>query len=100
MLTAAGFEPELFAGFPDTGGGWKSRLFRAIRRTAVALHLIPPTMNGKERIKRLLFGKLDPLPKELTDDIGKVYPLVPVQIGQAVCEHKVIYAIGRIAKCN
>lgn len=97
LLQSAGFQPELLAGFPDASLGWKSRLFRALRKSAVSLHLIPRTMGGKEKIKRLLYGTLHSLPQELTESIGEVHPLVPVPAGQAVRGHKVIYAIGRLA---
>jgi ubiquinone/menaquinone biosynthesis C-methylase UbiE len=97
LLERAGFQAELFAGFPDQSQGLKSRLFRALRKTAVSWNLIPQTMNGKEIIKRLLYGKLTPLPAELTDSIGEVHPLVPIQKGQAVYGHKVLYAVGRLS---
>jgi SAM-dependent methyltransferase len=97
MLHAAGFAAELLAGFPDSGRGLKSRVLRSVRKAAVSMHLIPQTMNGKERIKRLLHGKLVPLPAELTESIGEVHPLVPVPAGQTVSGHKVIYAVGRLA---
>ena len=97
MLERVGFQVEIFAGFPDEGQGLKSHVFRALRKTAVSMHLIPQTMNGKERIKRLLYGKLVPLPSELTDSIGEVHPLVPIPEGQAVSGYKVIYAVGKLA---
>jgi ubiquinone/menaquinone biosynthesis C-methylase UbiE len=97
LLEEAGFRAELFAGFPDASDGVKSRVFRAIRKTAVSMNLIPTTMNGKEKIKRLLHGKLTPLPSELTNRIGEAHPLMPVEPGQTLSRHKVIYAIGRLS---
>lgn len=94
LMERAGFRAELYAGFPDVSDGWRSRMFRSLRKTAVSMNLIPQTMNGKEKIKRLLYGKLTPLPAELTDSIGEVHPLISIPAGQAVCGHKVLYAIG------
>jgi ubiquinone/menaquinone biosynthesis C-methylase UbiE len=96
LMRDAGFDVELLAGFAEAKHGPRARLFGALRRTAVSLNLIPQTMRGKEKIKRLLYGKLTPLPTELTPGLGEARPLVQVRDGQAVRAHKVIYAIGRL----
>ena len=96
MLAEAGFKPELLAGFPVPKHGAKTRLINTLRRVAVRFHLIPKTMNGKKLLKRLVFGKLQPMPKQITDETGTFHPPAPHPPEQPVTEHKVLYAIGRL----
>lgn len=95
LLGKAGFESEVLAGFPVTEPGIKSRILNLVRRIAVRLKLVPKTMSGKEIIKRLLHGKLYPLPRELSEGVGEFHPPVPVDGRQAVSDYKVLYIIGR-----
>lgn len=94
LLSEAGFKGEVFAGFPVAGRGLKSRILGMVRKVAVGLNLIPKTMRGKEMIKRLLYGKLSPVPSELTEGLGEFYPPIPVDGRMAVPDYKVIYAVG------
>lgn len=94
LLHRKGFDTELFAGFPVRAKTFLSRILSVARRLAVALHLIPKTMKGKELVKRLLYGKLLPLPAELADGMAELYPLVPIKADGPVSQYKVIYAIG------
>lgn len=96
LLSRAGFVPELLTGFPTSQGGWKSKVIGLVRQIAVRLHLIPDTMEGKEALKRLFYGKLEPLPSEMTDDIGEFHPPVPYSSPEPVTGWKVLYAIGRL----
>src|SRR6185437_14607490 len=72
----------------------RARALPAARRFATALNLVPKTLKGRARIKRLLFGKLRQMPAELPPDFAPVEPLVAVD-ETAVTGHKVIYVIGR-----
>jgi SAM-dependent methyltransferase len=96
ILERAGFSVDVLAGFPDEKRGLKSRVLGLLRKVAVSLDLIPKTMHGKEKFKRLFYGELSPLPAELTEEIGRVQPLVPVGSRTSVDNYKVLYAIGRL----
>jgi hypothetical protein len=74
-----------------------SRILGLARRVAVRLHLIPKTMAWKIRLKRLLFGKLDPIPPELQIDDELCQDVIPIESSQPVQDYKVIYAVGRRA---
>ena len=95
LLRAEGFAVELAAAFPAAEPGPTAGLYRLLRATAVKLRLIPRTMAGKERLKRLLYRGLRPLPAELTDE-GRATPLVAVGPGTPVTGYKVVYATGRL----
>ena len=63
-LSRAGFAVNLGVGFPEKAGALDS-VVGQIRRAAVAAHLIPQTMTGKAFLKRLFYGSLEQLPREL-----------------------------------
>lgn len=94
LLESEGFAAEVFAGFPDAPAGLSSRVKRAVRKAAVSLNLIPKTMEGKERFKRLFYGALEPLPAELGEGEGEADALTPVTDDAPVTGHKVLYAVG------
>jgi hypothetical protein len=52
-------------------------------------------MKGKEKLKRLFFGKLIPLPPELTDDMSDYSPPIPIPHDLPDNRHKVLFAAGR-----
>ena len=54
--------PELFS--------LKGKVISQIKQLAVKFHLIPKTMKGKEKLKRLFFGKLHPLPPEISEEMA------------------------------
>jgi len=97
LLTDSGFDVEIFGGYPVGDHGLKGRILGVVRDVAVKLHLIPRTMKWKIWLKRLLFGKLTPIPAELEVDDAQCEELIPIQSSQEVSDYKVIYAVGRRA---
>jgi SAM-dependent methyltransferase len=101
LLGARGFEVHVSAAFAlEAPRGtrliqrMRARALPAARRFATALNLVPKTLRGRARIKRLLFGKLRQMPAELPPDFAPVEPRVAID-EPAVTGHKVIYVIGR-----
>jgi hypothetical protein len=76
---------------PLTFGG---QALRTLKRAAVQLDLIPKTMKGKELLKRIVFGSLVELPKEIPD--GKSVELPePIAADRPDREHRVLFAVAR-----
>jgi SAM-dependent methyltransferase len=71
----------------------KRSLAGAARKIAEALHLVPKTLRGRARIKRLIFGKLRTLPPELPTGFAPREKLRPLGNARAT-DHKVIYVIA------
>ena len=71
-LLDAGFSVQCYGAIPMDQPSLRERVFRPIKRLAAQLHLIPNTMQGREWIKRVVFGRLDVIPREITPD-GKPY---------------------------
>jgi SAM-dependent methyltransferase len=98
LLAGCGLKAELKVGFPDTGGGVAAAVARAVKVAAVRLHLIPKTMKGKEWLKRLFYGRLTPIPRELTPGTAPIEPLVRIEEAGELNKYKMIYAVARKAK--
>lgn len=95
LLEGQGFAAELFGGFPAAAATVRAKALTLARDAAVRLRLIPRTMRGKERLKRLVYGRLVPLPAELTDGPPSPRP-VPLDGHGPVPEFKILYAVGRV----
>ena len=95
LLTRYGFDSTLYAGFPEKASGLMAKTAKWVRRLAVRVHVIPKTMKGKELLKRLFYGKLTPIPRDLTQAMTQPEP--PVEISKIAnpAEFRMIYAVGR-----
>jgi len=96
LLAAHGFHVRMFGAFPATAPSLAGRAVSLAKRVAVALHLIPKTMKGKEWLKRMFLGPLQPFPAELPSTAASL-PLVPLEsLTGAADGFKVIYAEGTV----
>jgi len=97
LLNEQGFAVELFGGYATQSRSISGRVLGTLRAFAIRFNLIPKTMKWKILLKRLVFGKLDPIPPELVVDDSKCQEIVPLSAGKEVTNYKVIYAVGRRA---
>ena len=63
-LEAAGFQARVQGAFPEIPG-WSQSAVGAVRRAAVALGLVPRSMQGKAVLKRIFYGPLENIPARL-----------------------------------
>ena len=82
-------DPAKSGGRPTTRG----RVIRLARRVLERLHLVPTTLRGRARLKRLMFGRLRELPPELPSGYAALEPRVTLPPG-TVRGYKVIYVTG------
>jgi SAM-dependent methyltransferase len=98
-LTRRGFTVRVEGAFPvdppATGAvpNLKGTVFGMARQLLEGLHLVPRTLRGRARLKRLIFGRLRELPPELLPGYAPVEPRVP-QAGGPVRSCKVLYITG------
>ena len=85
---------EIFGGFSSSPRTTIQRMIASVRRVAVHLKLFPQTLKGREWLKRMFYGSLTPLPKEIFDGMAEVEPLTRLNGGDPVHGYKVLYAIG------
>lgn len=98
LLKDNGFTVELYGAFSVLPKNIKEKTIANIKKIAVALHLIPKTMKGKKFLKRIFFGKLIPLPHEITEGMAEYTPPVLIPDDSPNYEYKVIYAVARLQK--
>jgi ubiquinone/menaquinone biosynthesis C-methylase UbiE len=90
------FEVELLGNFPADGVSFMDKYKLLARKMAVSLHIMPKTMKGKEKLKRIFYGKLVDLPNEIKDEKTENPPFEPIDKTISNQKYKVIYAMGRL----
>lgn len=93
LLKEKGFDVKMFADCPAFNS-FKDKIISPIKQAAVKLHLIPKTMKGKEKLKRIFFGKLKPIPPEITNGIADYTPPVPISYNNSNSQFKVLFAVA------
>ncbi len=96
LLEDAGFRTELSGAFPAGSRSPAGRIVGLVKRVAVACHLMPKTMKGKEMLKRVFLGPLVPFPSEVDGTEGTPHALVPLTVPPdgACAAFKVLYVQG------
>ena len=95
LLQGNGFKVDFYGAFSALPKNIKEKTITAIKKIAVALHLIPKTMKGKELLKRIFFGKLIPLPPEITEGMADYDPPVELPVDKVNRDFKILYAVGK-----
>lgn len=98
-LTRRGFEAGVEAAFPvdhlEQGApGLGTRAAGIARQGLEALGLVPRTLRGRARLKRLIYGRLLAVPPELSTGFGRVQPREEIRPGPASA-YKVLFVTGR-----
>jgi SAM-dependent methyltransferase len=97
LLRPLGFEVEFFGEDPVNLNSPKQRLVRFLKRVASKLNLVPKTMRGKQFLKRIFFGKLQPMPAEVCDGMAPVQPPAPISGDKPDTQHRVLHCVARVA---
>lgn len=79
---------------PGARGGVAGSSLGMARRALEGLGLVPTTLRGRARLKRLVYGKLREVPAELSEGYATVAPRVELARGPAP-GYKVIYVNAR-----
>jgi SAM-dependent methyltransferase len=97
-LNDAGFETRLCAGFPEGDRG-ERKLRRRLKAIASHLGCIPRSMRAKAILKRIFYGRLDPIPTRL--DAEALYsqestePMIPLAGGTDLTRYRTLYFEAR-----
>jgi SAM-dependent methyltransferase len=90
------FEVEMFGNFPHNSFSLVDKCKLLARKIAISLHIIPKTMKGKEKLKRIFCGKLLELPSEIKDRETENPPFEAIDENLRNQHYKVIYVVGRL----
>lgn len=96
LLERAGFAPTIFGDCSVADGSLWSGMMSPIRRIVVSLGLMPDSLKAREKLKRLVFGRLREMPRELLE--GAIEHVRPVQISHGLPNRnfKVLFAVGTL----
>jgi ubiquinone/menaquinone biosynthesis C-methylase UbiE len=95
-LAKNGFKSEFFVCFEDNPKTFKKKVLKLIRSVAVFLGFIPKTMKGKQWLKRLFYGKLNPLPNEIDQSFGTNKKISRLIDDIQVSNYKFYYCIATL----
>lgn len=98
LMKQHGFDPNCFGYWPAHHGGMVSKALKLAKRFAVFFGLIPKTMAGKKFLKRLVFGKLVPMPAEVSTDGFSYTDPTPISLDKPDIKHSVIYCAASLDK--
>jgi SAM-dependent methyltransferase len=91
LLNRYGFSALFYGGSLVPEAGLKTRFLRVLKRLAVRWNLIPGSMAGKRLLKRLVFGSLVTMPRELQVADAKAEPPQPIAPDCPDTRHLVLY---------
>jgi SAM-dependent methyltransferase len=95
LLSERGFQTEIYGAFPVIRRSAKARAVSAVRRAAVRVRLIPPTMKGKELLKRLFLGPLVAFPPEVAEAMAPYCAPARLRPDAPIRDFKVLFAVGQ-----
>lgn len=89
-----GFEAECFGIIPMDTPSLRSRAFQPLKRLAVGLNLIPESMQARRFLKRIVFGRLQPMPRDIASLPAPDTP--PLRVATDVPDriHQVVLCAG------
>jgi ubiquinone/menaquinone biosynthesis C-methylase UbiE len=97
FLESNDFSSKTLLGFQYRTDTLSSKIIDFIRTLAVKLHLIPKSFALKDILKRIFFGKLQPIPNELKITDGELHPLVKYEEHlEDYKSYRVVYTIGTL----
>src|SRR5262249_45842517 len=96
LFRAQAFSCEFFGVSKVDAGGLRQKLLRPVKLLAVKMNIIPRTMTGKKLLKRLVFGKLEPIPVSI--DPTAFTHATPARLPADAPDRrfKVIYAVASL----
>jgi SAM-dependent methyltransferase len=95
LLNRHGFTAKCFGDFPLNRPTLRQRLFYPLKRVAIFFHLIPRTVQGRRWLKRLVFGKLIPLPFEIMPEIIAGDAPASIRADRPDTVHQVVLSAGQ-----
>ena len=91
-----GFETEFFGDMPVGDVSMRQRVLRPLKKLAVMLGIMPKTTTGKKWLKRIVFGGLVEMPKEITAETSQYVEPDRISSEEANTSHKVIYCVASL----
>jgi ubiquinone/menaquinone biosynthesis C-methylase UbiE len=85
---------ELYGGFPVQQEDFRAKIISLIKRIAMAGHLIPGSLAARAYLKRIFFGPMQPIPRQITEEIVPDERPVSIRSDEVNREFKILYAVA------
>jgi len=96
LFNRHGFKCEFWGDTPVGSVSLKQKILRPVKKLVVMSGLMPKTTAGKKLFKKIVFGKLIPMPKEITAETCPIIKATPLQPTKADTTHKVIFCAATL----
>jgi SAM-dependent methyltransferase len=97
LFVQHGFLPECLGIIPLDKPSLRRRAFQPLKAFAVKAHLIPDTMAARKYLKRIVFGKLEPMPANIDGIPRPASTPTPLSSPHSDRIHQVILCAGKLA---
>ncbi len=94
IMRKHGFEPKCSGIIPMDAPTLRARIFKPLKRAAIRLNLIPESMQARLLLKRLVFGRLKPMPLDVRVMPAPAVPPTPLASDKADPVHQVVLCAG------
>lgn len=95
LLERRGFTPECYGIVPMDQPSARSRAFAPIKKLAVGLNLVPESKRARLLLKRIVFGPLETMPRDISKVSVPVEQPVSVSTSAPDAIHQVILCAGQ-----
>jgi 2-polyprenyl-3-methyl-5-hydroxy-6-metoxy-1,4-benzoquinol methylase len=95
LLESSGFSVSTYGGFPEMKSAIGG-ISRALRKLAIRFRLIPNTQRSKQWLKRIFYGHLEPIPRELVIDPAMCDELKALKISELTDPYRFIFWDARL----
>ncbi len=93
-FAGAGFGAECFGIIPMDEPSLRSRVFGPLKKFAIRLNLIPDSMQARQFLKRIVFGKLETMPPDISSHAPPARDPLPIPADVADTVHQVVLCAG------
>ncbi|MBI1330634.1 MAG: methyltransferase domain-containing protein [Alphaproteobacteria bacterium] len=97
-LESFGFTCDFFGDTPTDSVSLRQRILRPVKYVAVRLGLMPKTADGKLWLKRLVFGRMIPMPQFIDETSAPYVAPTPIARGKADIRHKVVLCAAQMTE--
>ena len=94
-MKSHGMQPSCFGIIPMDQPSLRSKVFKPLKQLAVKLNLIPDSMQARLLLKRIVFGRLEPMPRDISEITPPARPPEPIDAKATDVVHQVILCAGK-----
>lgn len=90
-----GMEPSCFGIIPMDEPSLRNKMFKPLKQIAVKFNLIPDSMQARLLLKRIVFGRLEPMPHDISTTTPPALAPKAISANAADLVHQVVLCAGR-----